>query len=161
MDLGAMIPMVVIPSVCLLVGWLGWLVLRADTERARVQATLCQNLLQRFATSGEFTSFLQTESGKLFMDTIWKSSLNYPLTHILRAVQRGIVLLIFGLGILLISFMRHGQASMFFFWVGALAAALGVGQLASAALTRTLARRMGLSPEISNRPVGVPRDVAG
>lgn len=134
----------------LMVSWLVYTIV-AGIRRWYQQRTLGQfqaKLLDRIGSVNELGAFLNTEAGTRFLKSL--TTVNEaagPELRILRAIQSGAVLTTLGIGLYLYGWMTptvpggvtnaiNAVATIFF--------GLGVGFLASSALSYRLSQRMGL-----------------
>jgi hypothetical protein len=138
-------------------GVLTWLVktlldYRRWLRLSRVQTEVHTKLLDRFASSDELLSYIQTPAGRKFLesspiplDAESKPAISAPLGRILWSVQIGVVLASGGLGMLYVG-NRHvtPYAAEPFLAIGALAIALGIGFVVSAVISYLLSSRLGL-----------------
>jgi len=138
-------------------GVLTWLVKTlVDYRRwlriSRVQAEVHTKLLDRFTSSEELLSYIQTAAGRRFLesspiplDAESRPSLSAPLGRILWSIQIGIVLASGGVGLL---YVGNRQVSSYtaepLLAIGALAIALGAGFVVSAIISYLLSSRLGL-----------------
>lgn len=117
---------------------------------SKIQAEVHTKLMDRFATSDELMAYVQTPSGRRFLEAgpvpleETPRSIGAPFGRILWSVQVGIVLFVTGLGLLYISGRALEETKEFFFICGALALALGAGFAVSAFASYILSRRLGL-----------------
>jgi hypothetical protein len=138
-------------------GVLTWLVKTlVDYRRwlriSRVQAEVHTKLLDRFASSEELLSYIQTPAGRRFLesspiplDAESRPALSAPLGRILWSIQIGVVLASGGCGLL---YVGNRQVSSYtaepLLAIGALGIALGVGFVVSAIISYLLSSRLGL-----------------
>lgn len=138
-------------------GVLTWLVKTlVDYRRwlriSRVQAEVHTKLLDRFASSEELLSYIQTPAGRRFLesspiplDAESRPSLSAPLGRILWSVQIGVVLASGGIGLL---YVGNRQVTSYtaepLLAVASLAIALGAGFVVSAVISYLLSSRLGL-----------------
>lgn len=112
---------------------------------ARLQADLHSRLLEKFGSSQELLSFLQTEAGGQFVQPLSTGGeQRSPYSRILGSLQVGVILVCAGGAFLFL----HAQATFYdepgILFLGSLGVALGVGFLVSGALAYGLSRRWGL-----------------
>lgn len=143
--------------ILVITGALAWLVKTlVDYRRwlriSRVQTEVHTKLLDRFASSEELLSYIQTPAGRRFLesspiplDAESRPALSAPLGRILWSIQIGLVLASGGCGLL---YIGNRQASSYtaepLLAIGALGIALGVGFVASAIISYLLSSRLGL-----------------
>jgi len=126
----------------------------------RAQAALNTKLIDRFSWSDELLAYLQSPAGKGLteMPALPQSSaprsMSAPLGRIFWSMQAGIVLGALGLGAILVS-RRFEQIGDAIFAQGAVILAIGIGFIASAAVSFLLSKRLGLVP---SPPTGYSRD---
>lgn len=126
----------------------------------RAQSALNTKLIDRFASSEELLAYLQSPAGKSLteMPALPQSSaprsMSAPLARIFWSMQVGIVLGALGLGAILVS-RRFEEIGEVIFAQGAVILAIGIGFVASAAVSFFLSKRLGLVP---SPPAGYSRD---
>ena len=139
---------IIVPSLFLTVGYIVYVIVEAfgRRQRLKIAADFHSRLLERIGSATEFGQFLASEGGARFAESLSTSTEAAPHTRILRAVQAGIVLLFLGVGLFMfveaISLPYAPEVN-----VRAMATvftAVGLGLLASAAVSYVLSRRLGL-----------------
>jgi hypothetical protein len=118
-----------------------WLTVRAKQEKARAQADFHKQLVDKFASGGDFASFLNSASGQRLLEGFSNSQVNAK-QRILRSTGLGIVASVVGLGLLGLGWTEEG-----FFTSGVIVLTVGLGYLISAAVSYRLSQRMGLLKE--------------
>ncbi len=137
---------------------LAWLIRTLIEQRrwkqlSRTQSDVHNKILDRFNTTEQLLEYIRTPAGSKFLE-----SAPIPLhverpasgrtstlaTRILWSVQIGVVTAIVGLGMLLLSAVFEKDSSQGLFALGAIALCVGVGFIASAAVSLKLSRRLGL-----------------
>jgi hypothetical protein len=117
---------------------------RRRTQAMRSHADLVNRVLDKFGSSRDFIEVSESPGGRRLLEALG-SEPNGVGEKILSAVQRGIVLSVLGVGLLLLSLAIYATAvEEFIRIVGTVCLALGIGYLASSALSHRLARSMGL-----------------
>ena len=120
---------------------------------SKVQAEVHTKLMDRLASNEELLTYVQTASGKRFLESGPSPlqeepmrALGAPFSRILWSVQAGVVLGMAGVGLLYVSqrFLTDSEPAQFFFVIGVLALALGAGFVVSAGAAFLLSRRLGL-----------------
>jgi hypothetical protein len=136
-------------------GFLVWLIKTVLDQRrwnrlSRIQAEVHSKLLDRFSSSDELTAYMQTAAGQRFLESgpsplqEQPAALAAPVSRILWSVQAGIVVLMGGLGMLLVSRRFTEEPGEVFVGMGILAVALGAGFVISAGVAYLLSRKLGL-----------------
>jgi hypothetical protein len=140
---GAMVIGVVVWLIRTLVDYKRW------SRLARVQTEAHTKLLDRFTANEDLLRYIQTPAGSKFLESApipldaGPRSVGAPMGRILWSVQGGVVLIAGGIGLAVIS-TRSPEAAEPLVALGSLAIALGVGFVASAAISFVLSRRLGL-----------------
>jgi hypothetical protein len=136
------------------IGMVVWLIRTlVDYKRwsrmARVQTEAHTKLLDRFTANEDLLHYIQTPAGAKFLESApipldaGPRSVGAPMGRILWSVQGGIVLIAGGIGFEYIA-GRNPDAAQPVGALGALAIALGLGFVASAAISFLLSRKLGL-----------------
>jgi hypothetical protein len=120
-----------------------WLAVPFLRERARLRAELLRGIVGRFATAGDFVSFLETEPGRRLEASICGRPL-VPLLRVVGGVQAGLVVAALGLGLALASVLVKDSDLVV---AAVVALALGAGFLGAAFASHRLCRLWGLVPE--------------
>jgi len=142
-----------------IVGSLLWLIRlflqsRRWTRVFRMQSEVHSKLLDRFGNSGELLQYMNTESGKRFLEAApiptefeqQEQRLPGGLGRVLASLQIGIVLALLGIGLLSLQHrLPDAAAPMLIF--GMVALMPGIGFIISALITWRLSVRLGLLPE--------------
>ncbi len=119
----------------------------------KLQNDVHSKLIERFGTSQEVLTYMNTEAGKRFLEGTPiavgfepQPQVPTPVARVLTPLQIGTVLALLGLGLIL---LRHsipdGAAPLLL--VGTVVLMPGLGFIISAGLTWLLARRLGLMPD--------------
>jgi hypothetical protein len=136
------------------IGMVVWLIRTlVDYKRwsrlARVQTEAHTKLLDRFTANEDLLRYVQSPAGAKFLESApipldaGPRSVSAPMGRILWSVQGGVVLIAGGIGFAVIS-TRSPESAQPLMALGTLAIALGLGFVASAAISFVLSRRMGL-----------------
>jgi hypothetical protein len=147
---------IIVPSAFLLVAYVFYVIANAFTRRQQLRSTteFQTKLLDRTASMGEFSEFLNTDGGKKFLNTVGSESGGMAHQRVLRAFQSGIVMLCLGIGIFL--YLSGARADRDTYeslgFVGTVSAAVGLGLLISGYVSLRLSRRMGLINGQSHAP---------
>ena len=141
-------------------GVLVWLIKTALEQRrwnrlSRIQAEVHGRLLERFASNEEVKAYMQTPAGQRFLEAgpspvqEEPRALAAPISRILWSLQAGVVLMMGGLGMLLVSRRVAMEPGEFFMAMGILAVALGGGFVISSGVAYLLSRKLGLFESIT------------
>ncbi len=134
---------------------LAWL-LRTIVEQkrwnrlSRTQSEVHNKILDRFGSSEELLAYIKTPAGTKFLESApiplraEQPGQNAPLTRIMWSVQLGVIILAGGIGMLLVSLRFEKDTAEGLFAIGAIAASVGAGFIASAFTSIILSRRLGL-----------------
>ena len=124
---------------------------RRWSRLSKIQAEVHSKLMDRFSSNDELLTYVQTPSGRRFLESgpsplqeEQPRTIGAPFARILWSVQIGVVLLVGGLGLLYVSTRTLEEAKEFFFIIGVVAMALGAGFSVSAAASYVLSRKLGL-----------------
>jgi hypothetical protein len=131
---------------------LAWLVKTLIAQRrwgqaARTQAEVHQKLLDRFTSSEELLAYIQTPTGKRFLESApmaFEAPVNAPLGRILWSVQAGLVLISGGAGLHFVSGRLVKEAALPLSVIGIVALSIGIGFVLSAVVSYALSRRLQL-----------------
>jgi hypothetical protein len=126
--------------------WIVWTIATnlRRTRVARLVADTHARVLDKCAAGNEMISYLESEAARKFLDSAATETAN-PAGRILNAFQTGIILTLVGIaGFLLRLANFERDADRFLLVVGAIAFAVGVGFLISAATSLFLCRSWGL-----------------
>jgi hypothetical protein len=117
---------------------------------SKVQTDVHNKLMERFSGSGELLAYVQSPAGRRFLESApipldpGPRSLGAPLSRILWSVQAGVVFTIVGLGFEIVSGRVIEDVGQPMSVIAVLAMALGIGFIASSAVSYILSRRLGL-----------------
>lgn len=141
-DPGDLVAIIVIPSLCLMVGWLAWMLTRTNHLKTQARIELQKRLLDKINSAQEVVQLAQTEDGRQLLETLTTERTS-TLEQILASVQKGIVLLIVGLGGLSLRLFFPTGFGLFIV-IGVFAGAVGIGLLISAGVGYVLSRSWNL-----------------
>jgi hypothetical protein len=148
----------VLGGISLTVVALAWLIRTLIEQRrwkqlSRTQSDVHNKILDRFNTTEQLLEYIRTPAGSKFLESApiplhderpASGRMSTLATRILWSVQIGVVTAIVGLGMLLLSAVFEKDSSQGLFALGAIALCVGVGFIASAAVSFQLSRRLGL-----------------
>jgi hypothetical protein len=117
---------------------------------SKVQTDVHNKLLERFAGSGDLLAYVQSPAGRRFLESApipldpATRHITAPLGRILWAVQAGVVVFAVGVGFQFVSGQLIDDIGQPMSVLAALSIALGIGLIASGAVSYVLSRRLGL-----------------
>jgi hypothetical protein len=147
-----MVGTVVITLICIL----GWIIRSIMNHRrwlrvSKLQTDMQNKLLERFTSNEEMLAFIQTSAGQRFLESAsmiaepGPRALSAPVGRMLWSIQLGIVILVAGVGLVIVSHQLNYEDAVIGFEVaGGIVIALGVGFMLSALGSYLLSRRLGL-----------------
>ena len=153
---------VVLVFVATMVAWLIRTLLnhRRWLRASRIQTEVHNKLLDRFASSNELATYVQSAAGRRFLEAapipVEAASdrpIAAPLNRILWSVQAGIILVVGGLGFQYVSGRVIEEVAQGMWTLGVLGTAFGLGFIAAGAFSYVMSRRLGLLD-----PPAVPRE---
>ncbi|MBZ5621792.1 MAG: hypothetical protein LAQ69_24145 [Acidobacteriia bacterium] len=116
------------------------LILVFSAHRQRAQNEIRKALIERFGSAQDLGAFLQSEGGQRFLADL-SSGMSSPLGSVIGSVQKGIILVLLGLGCLLASLALN---SMEVVAIGLVLGFVGLGFLISSGITHRMSRKLGL-----------------
>ena len=134
---------------------LAWLVRTIIEQKrwnrlSRTQSEVHNKILDRFSTSAELLDYIRTPAGTKFLESAPiplhadSGPQNAPLSRVLWSVQIGVVVAAASLGFLLVSGRFEKESAQELAALGMIGVSIGVGFIASAAVSIFLSRRLGL-----------------
>lgn len=127
-------------------GWIAWTIFSTIRRYkiAKLQADVQTKLLDKFSSSQELLTYVDSDAGKRLLDSlaVEQQRTGSPHARIIGALQAGVILIVFGLGLASMSSTEPGQHG--FFISGALTFALGVGFSLAGAVSYYLSKSFGL-----------------
>jgi hypothetical protein len=143
---------------------LSWLVKTLVEHRrwsrlSKVQYEVHNKLMDRFASNEDLLRYIQTPSGKRFLesaplqlDSAPAQRPAAPINRILWSVQVGMVVVAAGIGLEIVSKTIDKNVAEPMFVFGVLALSVGIGFVVSSAVSYLLSRRLGLLTAPSAAP---------
>ncbi len=126
--------------------WVITVIVRAFKEKSilRTRAELYNRLLDKFSSGNEFAEYLESETGRRFVEEITVESAA-PTSKILSSIQRGVILTLIGFGMVVLANLFFG-GDLFNMAAagGTVVLMLGVGFLISTVITYRLSKSWGL-----------------
>jgi hypothetical protein len=126
----------------------------------KLQSEVHARLIERFGSTQELASYMDTEAGKRFLEAApipigFENEQRMPnaIARVLWPLQIGVVLVLLGVGLL---FLRHAGPEMDIPMLvfGTVALMPGLGFILSAGITWVLAGRLGLIPDAASASNG-------
>ncbi len=142
MDDNFLVPLVVFSTA----GWVCWTISTniRKSHTARAVAQLHSKLLDKCAASQDLMAYLESETGRKFLESASTESAN-PTGRILNAIQAGAIVLFIGIAELIVRMtVLNTDTDRFLLVSGAIALAVGIGFLISAAMSFVLCKSWGL-----------------
>jgi hypothetical protein len=136
--------LVAIPMIFGTISWIAWLIFSTIRryKATKVQGEIQARLLDKFGSSQELLAYVQSETGKQFLDSLTVEQ-RTPYGRILNAAQSATVMIFFG-GALLFLRGRISAGQEVFLVFGTLILTLGIGFAVSAAVSYSLSKSFGL-----------------
>jgi ABC-type multidrug transport system fused ATPase/permease subunit len=142
MDDGFLVPLVIFATV----GWVCWTISTnvRRSHAARAVAELHSKLLDKCAASQDLMAYIESDTGRKFLESASTENAN-PTGRILNAIQAGAIALFIGIAELLVRVtVLNTDTDRFLLVSGAIALAIGIGFLISAAMSFVLCKSWGL-----------------
>jgi len=123
---------------------------RRWSRAARIQTDVHSKLLDRFSSNEELLAYIQTPSGRKFLDSTPitlegpAKPMSAPVGRIFWSLQVGMVAVALGIGFDLVSLRAHGDAAQFLYGIGVIGLLVGLALIVSALFFYLLGRRFGL-----------------
>ena len=119
-------------------------------RQSRVQVEVHTKLLDRLTSNEDLLAYAQTPAGRRFLESapleLGTPAPAAPLGRIIWSVQAGIVLMVLGAGLWLVQWSLIDEVRQGFKLIATVAASLGLGFVASAAVAYVVSNRVGLIP---------------
>jgi hypothetical protein len=120
------------------------------SRMARTQTEVHNKILDRFGTTAELLDYVRTSAGTKFLESapipLHESprTPQAPFTRVIRSVQIGVIVAAGALGVLITSTRFSAAEGGPLFALGMIALSIGLGFIASAAVSIFLSKRLGL-----------------
>jgi hypothetical protein len=139
--------LIIAPAICLMFSWIAWVIFNSIRryQTAKLQAGVQSKLLEKFGSSQDLLTYVQTDAGKQFLESL-ASEQRTPYGRILGAAQVGVIAVLFGAALLFLR-SRVAGAEEGFLVFGTLILTLGTGFGVSAAVSYILSKSFGLLRE--------------
>lgn len=161
-------PLLVFLGFALFALGLAWLVRTVIEQKrwnwlSRTQREVHGKLFDRFGTSAELLEYIKTPAGSKFLEAApiplqaEGAASHPPLSRVMWSIQVGVVVAAAALGLLIVSGRFTGEAGRELFAMGVITLCIGLGFVASAAVSIVLSRRLGLWPPPSGETAAAER----
>jgi len=121
--------------------WIVTSLSKARQRRAELQTELQAKLIERFGSTPDLVSFLQSPAGKEFVTGVQRAPMLQTRERIVGGMRKGMVLAFLGLGFLAI-WLADGNRG--FIYPGFILLGLGVGYWGATWISIRLSHRLGL-----------------
>ena len=132
-----------------MIAFIAWVIVRGAVSRSQHRLEAHSRMLDRFGSSTEFVSFLQTGEGRGYLQTVALGSRKSQKEKILGSVRTGVILVILSFGVMIAGFVGGAPMDEAPFILGVLGLFLGAGFLASAAVSYRLSKAWSILEEPS------------
>ncbi|HEV7920634.1 MAG TPA: hypothetical protein VGR02_07575 [Thermoanaerobaculia bacterium] len=118
------------------------------TRLSRIQNEVHNKILDRFSSSNELLEYIKTPAGTKFLESApiplhaERPVQNAPLARVMWSIQIGVIVAMGSLGLLVVSGRFDKESAQGLFALGAIAFSIGLGFIASAAISLFLSRRL-------------------
>jgi hypothetical protein len=141
-----LMPMAIVITGTVAIAWVFGVIVSAFKQRARLRAQteFHNRMLDKFSSAEEFTAYLKSDAGKSFFDNLDNAPMT-PLSKILGSIQKGAILTLLGLGLIILGNIftpQDGGGLMFVF--GVVSFMIGAGFLLSSYISYRLAKTWGM-----------------
>lgn len=115
-----------------------------------VQTEVHSKLLDRFTSNEELLAYIQTPSGRRFLDSApiplenAPRPMSAPIGRMFWSLQAGLVAIAIGVGFDIVSMRTQGDAATLLYGIGVIGLLVGIALVVSAVIFYTLSRRFGL-----------------
>jgi hypothetical protein len=136
--------LVIVPVICSTIGWITWSIFSTIRRyvTARLQAGVQTKLVDKLGSNQELLTYVQSDAGKRLVESLGVERAS-PYGRIIGALQAGVILIPFGLGLLFLRGRIVGADEGFLVF-GTLICTLGIGFVLAAAVSYTLSKSFGL-----------------
>ncbi len=121
-----------------LIGFIIWLLVRANREKLQAKADLYRELLTKFSSGQELGEFLSTEEGRNFLQNFWSTQAD-PRKRFVKAIGAGLVITFSGVGFLVLTLKIPDLVIP-----GVLLVAVGIGFLVAGGISYRLSKKLDL-----------------
>ena len=136
----------IVPTIFFTFGWVVWTIATniRRSKTARAVADLHSRVLDKCAATQDLLAYLESDSGRKFLESAGTDTAN-PSNRILNALQAGFILALVGGAFLTVRTAPiDPDAQQVLLVLGAVALAIGIGFLLSAAMSYLLCKNWGL-----------------
>lgn len=127
-----------------LIGFTVWITSRRRQQRTRAMFDLQRQMLEKFGSASEFVAFLESDSGRKFVENISSES-QTQASRIFGSIQKGAIFALIGVvGFCIVAYEPEDLIPLAV--PSGIALATGLGYLISAFATYRLSKGWGLLP---------------
>jgi len=152
-----LLPMIVFPVMTIALAWVIGKLIGVFQQRARLRAQtdFHNKMMEKFNSSEEFTTYLQSEAGRNFFENVTAEPVT-PVSQILGSIQKGTILTLLGIGLFILGktfaepqlgrYFSEPQGGNVLIIFGVISFMIGSGFLISSAISYRLAKNWGIIP---------------
>ena len=144
-----LIPIITTTGFYLLIGWVFYLWIGRRRKELEAQERFIPQLLEKFESPDELTRFMESPAGEKLIRSFAPSRKSFR-ERLLFWLNIGIVLTVFGLGMILLGLIIHDENCMIF---GAICLFPGIGLIVSSYISHRLAIRWHVNGQPKPRSV--------
>jgi len=141
--------------ICLTIVIISFLKSLKQKANLQTKTDIYSRIIDKFGAAPEFIAFLQSEDGRYFIEEDIARSAS-PLSKILLSIQIGVILILFGAGLLALGNIWDttlgGDLFIILTITGTIAAMVGAGFIISSVISYKLSKRWGLLTEKEKSP---------
>jgi len=148
-----MIPIIMFIGLFSTISFISWNRSKRSAAATAARAEVYNRMIDKFGSAKDFTDFLQTTEGRSFIEELGRDrgAVAGPYDKILWSVRAGIITLLIGLTLVVLSMSIFDTTEEEMMIPGAMLTALGAGFLISAVISQRLSRSWGILPAAGER----------
>lgn len=141
-DPSDLVAIIIIPSLCLTIGWLVWILTRTNHLKTQARIELHRRLVEKINSPSEVIELMKTDEGRQLLEALAMEQTT-TLEQILSSVKKGVILTTVGLGALSIRlFFPTGYGVLII--AGVFVGVAGLGLLLSSVVAYRLSKSWDL-----------------
>lgn len=156
--MGDLVPISIVVTGIVATAWVFGAIVSAFKQRARLRAQteFHNRMLDKFSSADEFTAYLKSDAGRSFFDNLGSDAAT-PLSRILGSIQKGAILTLLGLGLIILGNIFTAQdGGGLMFVSGVVSFMIGAGFLVSSYISYRLAKTWGMIAPLKNDAPNIP-----